>query len=163
MRASQYPTPRPVAVSVARLGVELRFFGAMLMLATVFIVAPTPGHAAQNTAVAVEPSPPSVAPMTSTYLPKPSETLDQVIARTLPDSPLRIELLRQAFIAQNPQAIVPGKVPKLRKGAPLTVPDHDELLRRHLGSRIAPVEVAPAPPQVVPSTNEERKRWVQFP
>jgi Tfp pilus assembly protein FimV len=163
MRASNYPTPRALAVSVTRLSVELRRFGAMLILVTVYGAVPTPSHAAQNAAVAVQPPAPAVAPMASTYSPKPSETLDQVIARTLPDSPLRIELLRQAFVSQNPQAIVPGKVPKLRKGVPLTVPDHDELIRRHLGSRIAPVEVAPAPPQVVPSTNEERKRWVQFP
>jgi len=102
-------------------------------------------------------------PVPRTYLPKASETLDQVIVRTLPNSPLRIELLRQAFVAQNPQAIAPGKVPKLRKGVPLTVPDHEDLLRTHLGARIAPIAAMPTPPSLAPSSLEERKRWVQFP
>ena len=78
-------------------------------------------------------------------------------------SPLSIALLRQAFIDQNPQAIVPGKIPKLRKGATLQVPDHDRLLRNVLASVTpvaAPIQVQP---QVAPSTPEDRKRWVQFP
>jgi len=103
------------------------------------------------------------APLAPSYLPKPSETLDQVIARTLPASPLKIELLRQAFVAHNPQAIAPGKVPTLRKGMPLTVPDHDALLRQYLGSA-APLPEAPTTPvPLAPSSSEERRRWVQFP
>ena len=72
-------------------------------------------------------------------------------------------ILRQAFIDQNPKAIVAAKVPKLRKGATLNVPDHDALLRGVLAS-VTPVstsnELAARPAQ---STPEERKRWVQFP
>ena len=81
----------------------------------------------------------------------------------MPSSPLSMGILRQAFIDQNPQAIVAGKVPKLRKGATLYVPDHDLLLRGLLAS-VTPVatpsEVAPRPTQ---STPEERKRWVKYP
>ena len=99
----------------------------------------------------------------STYQPKPSETLDQVITHTLPNSPLRIELLRQAFIAQNPEAFVPGKVPKLRKGMALRVPDHAELLRTYLGPREPVADTQPAASRYSPSTSDERRRWVQFP
>ena len=103
------------------------------------------------------------APAGSSYKPKTGETLDQVIAKTMPSSPLSMGILRQAFIDQNPQAIVAGKVPKLRKGATLYVPDHDLLLRGLLAS-VTPVatpsEVAPRPTQ---STPEERKRWVKYP
>ena len=103
------------------------------------------------------------APAGSSYKPKAGETLDQVIAKTMPSSPLSMGILRQAFIDQNPQAIVAGKVPKLRKGATLYVPDHDLLLRGLLAS-VTPVatpsEVAPRPTQ---STPEERKRWVKYP
>ena len=103
------------------------------------------------------------APAGSSYKPKAGETLDQVIAKTMPSSPLSMGILRQAFIDQNPQAIVAGKVPKLRKGATLHVPDHDVLLRGLLAS-VTPVatpsEVAPRPTQ---STPEERKRWVKYP
>lgn len=118
-------------------------------------------HAASEPAKsAAATSPPASA---SSYKPKPGETLDQVIAKTMAKSPLSISLLRQAFIDQNPQAIVPGKIPKVRKGATLQVPDHDRLLRGVLAS-VSPV-AAPieAQPQVAPSTPEDRKRWVQFP
>jgi Tfp pilus assembly protein FimV len=99
----------------------------------------------------------------NSYKPKASESLDQVIAKTLPGSPLKIELLRQAFMAQNPQAIIAGKVPKLRKGVTLVVPDHDQLIQRTLGL-LAPAS-EPTQPSISArsSTFEERKRWVQYP
>jgi len=125
-------------------------------------------HAASEPAKSAAASAPpsasaSASASASTYKPKPGETLDQVIAKTMAKSPLSIALLRQAFIDQNPQAIVPGKTPTLRKGATLQVPDHDRLLRNVLAS-VTPV-AAPiqAQPQVAPSTPEDRKRWVQFP
>jgi Tfp pilus assembly protein FimV len=123
-------------------------------------------HAASEPAKSAAASAPpsaSASASASSYKPKPGETLDQVIAKTMAKSPLSISLLRQAFIDQNPQAIVPGKTPTLRKGATLQVPDHDRLLRNVLAS-VTPV-AAPiqAQPQVAPSTPEDRKRWVQFP
>ena len=160
------PAPKPLISRVQSRSLCLRdalLAGAALLLATGLAALPTRALAANNAPAASEPAS-APAPMARSYLPKPAETLDQVISRTLPESPLRIELLRQAFIAQNPQAFAPGKVPKLRKGVPLVVPDHDALLRIHLGSLAAPVEVAP--PRAAPfaqSTSDERKRWVQFP
>ena len=120
-------------------------------------------HAAGEPAKSAAATSPPASASASSYKPKPGETLDQVIAKTMAKSPLSIALLRQAFIDQNPQAIVPGKIPKLRKGATLQVPDHARLLRNVLAS-VTPV-AAPiqAQPQVVPSTPEDRKRWVQFP
>jgi len=137
--------------------------GALLRLAACWLaLLPAPVRAAQTTVEAAPHSAASPAPARS-YLPKTGETLDQVIAHTLPGSPLKIELLRQAFMAQNPQAITPGKVPKLRKGVPLMVPDHDALLRMHLGSLAPPVEAGTTNARATTSTSEERKRWVQFP
>ena len=160
------PAPKPLISRAQHRSWYLRdafLAAAALLLATGLASLPTPAFAASNTPAASEPAS-APAPMARSYLPKPTETLDQVIARTLPESPLKIELLRQAFIAQNPQAITPGKVPKLRKGVPLVVPDHDALVRIHLGRLAPPVEVAP--PKTAPfahSTSDERKRWVQFP
>ena len=105
-------------------------------------------------------APPAAA---NSYKPKVSESLDQVIAKTLPGSPLKMELLRQAFVAQNPQAIIPGKVPKLRKGATLVVPDHDLLVQRTLGPLAPASEPTQPAASTRPSTVEERKRWVQYP
>jgi len=105
----------------------------------------------------------SPGPAAQSYLPKPSETLDQVIAKTMAGSPLKIELLRQAFIEQNPQAFKPGKSPKLRKGVPLLVPEHEALLRRYLGVKAPEPDMAQPSSGFTPSTSEERRRWVQFP
>ncbi len=156
------PAPRRQTLRAIHGGARSRIAGAVLLIGACWLALPAPGHASQNTpeasASVVAPSAPA-----RSYLPKPNETLDQVIAHTLTESPLKIELLRQAFIAQNPQAIIPGKVPKLRKGVPLMVPDHEALLRTHLGSLAAPVEAPPPNARYSPSTSEERKRWVQFP
>ncbi len=156
------PATRRPSLPAMHRGVCSHRAGALLFMAACWLALPAPGHAAQSTPEPAASSAASPAPARS-YLPKTGETLDQVIAHTLPESPLKIELLRQAFIAQNPQSITPGKVPKLRKGVPLLVPDHDALLRMHLGSLAAPVEAAPANARFSPSTSEERKRWVQFP
>lgn len=154
------PAPRRQTLRAIHGGARSHSAGAVLLLAACWLALPAPSRAAQ---AAPEAAAVAQAAPANSYLPKPRETLDQVIARTLPGSPLKIELLRQAFVAQNPQAIMPGKVPKLRKGVPLLVPDHDALLRMHLGSLAAPQDAAPANARFSPSTSEERKRWVQFP
>ena len=124
-------------------------------------IAPSAWAASEKAAPA---SPVNIAaPAPKTYKPKAGETLDQVIGKTMGSSPLSMGILRQAFIDQNPQGIVPGKLPKLRKGATLNLPDHDLLLRGVLAS-VTPVAVpTESAPLAVKSTPEERKRWVQFP
>ena len=156
------PAPRRQTLRAIHGGARSHSAGAVLLLAACWLALPAPSRAAQAAPEAPAAMAAPSAPARS-YLPKAGETLDQVIARTLPGSPLKIELLRQAFMAQNPQAIMPGKVPKLRKGVPLLVPDHDALLRMHLGSLAAPVEAPTPNARFSPSTSEERKRWVQFP
>ncbi len=93
------------------------------------------------------------------------DTLDRVIQKTMAGSPLKIEILRQAFADLNPQAFVNGKVARLKAGAVLQVPDHGQLLRATilpvLG--VADLPVAPTEAQS-PSTNaSERRGWVRFP
>ena len=100
---------------------------------------------------------------TKTYKPKAGETLDQAIANTMGASPLSMGILRQAYIDQNPQGIIAGKVPKLRKGATLNLPDHDLLLRGVLASVTPVAAQSETSPRPAPSTPEDRKRWVQFP
>ena len=151
------PAPRRQTLRAIHGGARSHSAGAVLLLAACWLALPATSRAAQAAPEAAQAAP------ARSYLPKAGETLDQVIARTLPGSPLKIELLRQAFVAQNPQAIMPGKTPKLRKGVPLLVPDHEALLRMHLGSLTAPVDAPPPNARFSPSTSEERKRWVQFP
>ena len=103
------------------------------------------------------------APLTTipgTYSPKSSDTLDKIIGLTLKDSPLRIEILRQAFISQNPTAFTGGKTLKVTKGLVLSVPDHDQLLLDTVGEKVQAIATI----RHEASTNaEERKRWVRYP
>jgi len=115
---------------------------------------------------AAEAAKPEVAsakgPVTS-YKAKAGEPLDQIIAKTMAGSPLSNAILRQAFMDQNPQAIAPGKTPKVRKSAVLQVPDHDLLLRGVLASVTPLAASAESTPRPAPVSPEDRKRWVQFP
>ena len=103
-----------------------------------------------------------------TYTPRNGETLDHVIQVTMPDSPLKMDLLRRAFISQNPQAFVTPVTtpPRMKKGAVLTVPDHQKLLQSVVAPMSADKDVDAAGGQRSPaavSSAEERKRWVRYP
>ena len=114
----------------------------------------TPAATKANT-----PSAPLIT-ISGTYTPKSSDTLDKIIGLTLKDSPLRIEILRQAFISQNPKAFPGGKTLKVTKGLVLTVPDHDQLLLDTVGEKVQAIATI----RHEASTNaEERKRWVRYP
>ena len=110
--------------------------------------------------LASAPSPAQPTPPLRTYTPKAGESLDRVIANTLADSPLKIELLRHAYMELNPGAFVQGKVPQLRKNVVLTVPNPELLLKKLLPP--LPSESAAQQPVIRPSS-EERWRWVQYP
>ena len=70
----------------------------------------------------------------STYTVESGDTLDKVIRKTMPNSPLRSDILRNAFVQQNPQAFTKAPPRALMAGAVLNVPNHDELLRSYLGA-----------------------------
>lgn len=88
----------------------------------------------------------------TTYSVRTGETLDQVIRQTMGSSPLRIELLRQAFIEQNPKAFTKTSPRYLMAGAVLTIPNHDDLVRQHLNAGKSASGVI-----------DERKFWVRYP
>jgi len=102
------------------------------------------------------------------------DTLDKVIRATMADSPLKIELLRTAFIQQNPQAFTKTPPRVLMAGSILTIPDHDNLVAMYLKSG----KSAPAKNAATSNNNSgpgaggyattdlnmnERKNWVRFP
>ena len=134
-----------------------------------------PRHSAAQTKMAATTTPPviAVAPATAgtpnpmrTYIPRTGESLDQIISKTMPDSPLKIDLLRQAFVRANPQAFMAyrggnAKPKGLPKGATLIVPDHNQLLKTVLSNAgVNPVEDNHSP---VTSSAEQRKAWVRYP
>ena len=122
-----------------------------------------PSASIAPTASTTTKTPTPSAPVTTipgTYTPKSSDTLDKIIGLTLKDSPLRIEILRQAFISQNPKAFTGGKTLKVTKGLVLSVPDHDQLLLDTVGEKVQAIATI----RHEASTNaEERKRWVRYP
>jgi Tfp pilus assembly protein FimV len=88
-----------------------------------------------------------------TYQVKSGDTLDKVIRHTMGDSPLRVELLRQAFLQQNPQAFTKSSPRVLMAGSVITIPNHDDLLRQHLKPRDGGGVVS----------YDDRKNWVRYP
>jgi Tfp pilus assembly protein FimV len=139
-----------------------RAHAAILLCGVALIPCWLAGHAQAETQArppsATSPALPSQ--QLRTYKPKPGESLDRVIANTMADSPLRIELLRQAYIESNPGAFLQGKAPQLRKNVALTVPNHEQLLKRFLPP-MASSDAVQLP--VTGSSSEERRRWVQYP
>ncbi|MEY4122532.1 MAG: hypothetical protein RLZZ457_1370 [Pseudomonadota bacterium] len=110
----------------------------------------------------------AVAPAGSTYKVQSGDTLDKVVRHTMGDSPLKPELLRQAFIQQNPQAFTKSTPRALVVGAVLTVPNHDDVLRMHM-SQVKPSGAAGtgramgAGYATTDMNMNERKNWVRFP
>lgn len=100
-----------------------------------------------------------VAASTRTYTVKRGETLDKIIQKTMADSPLRIELLRKAFIQLNPQAFPGGQASRLRADQLLQVPDAMQLLR---AVAMPLLDVAEAS-RAAPVSAQEQRRWVRFP
>jgi Tfp pilus assembly protein FimV len=107
-------------------------------------------HSLLSAVLALLPAVVFAAPQT--YNVRTGDTLDQVIRQTMGTSPLKVELLRQAFIDQNPKAFTKTSPRYLMAGSVLTVPNHDELMRQHLNAG------KPATPLI-----DERKNWVRYP
>ena len=98
----------------------------------------------------------AASPVPRTYQVVSGDTLDKVIRKTMPDSPLRPDVLRNAFIQSNPQAFTKSTPRALMAGAILNVPNHDELLRSFMaqGARgYANADMG----------MNDRKNWVRFP
>jgi hypothetical protein len=102
----------------------------------------------------------------STYQVVSGDTLDKVIRKTMPDSPLRVEILRNAFVQQNPQAFTKSPPRSLMAGAVLNVPNHDDLLRSYTvpGQAAGNSGMNRGGGYSTADINmSERKNWVRFP
>jgi hypothetical protein len=102
----------------------------------------------------------------ATYVVESGDTLDKVIRKTMPDSPLRVDILRNAFVQQNPQAFTKAPPRSLMAGAVLNVPNHDDLLRSYMVPGHAPGNSGMhrgGGYSTADMNMNERKNWVRFP
>jgi Tfp pilus assembly protein FimV len=102
----------------------------------------------------------------STYKVESGDTLDKVIKKTMPDSPLRADILRNAFVQQNPQAFTKSPPRSLMAGVVLNVPSHDDLLRSYMVPGQAPGNSGMhrgGGYSTADMNMTERKNWVRFP
>lgn len=108
-----------------------------------------------------------------TYTPTSGETLDRIVAKTLPNSPLSAELLGQAFVSLNPQAFSTGKTSRTLSTATLKVPNHNQLvqlvlakneaLRPAVLAALSAQEALVKPVQApVTRAGEKRENWVRY-
>lgn len=98
------------------------------------------------------------------------ENLDRVIARTLRDSPFRVEVLRDAFIRLNRSAFPRGTANSLVPGSTLVVPSPADVLALvdPLRQWSAPPVPAHAPAAVparaaAPAPEADRRNWIRYP
>ena len=119
-----------------------------------------PPNLAPKAVAPVAPVRPAVVASGRTYKVLRGESLDKVIQKTMADSPLRIELLRNAFIELNPQAFPGGQASRMRATEPLNVPDPVQLLR---AVAMPLMETEDAARAAAPASAEQQRRWVRFP
>ena len=118
----------------------------------------------------------SGAPARQRVMPRPGETLDRILRRTLSHLPIKDSVLRAAFVEINPDAFVNGSPHRLRAGVELLVPSPEDVRRIMLkdsGNAAAapkptpapaPATTAAAPPSPMPLTSESDMRdWVRYP
>ena len=93
------------------------------------------------------------------FTPSLGESLERIVAKTMPNSPLRADLLAQAFVTLNPQAF--GKTAPLRTlgTAALQVPNHNQLMHIALASTS---EAQQALATKAAPTPERRENWVRY-
>ena len=119
-----------------------------------------PPNLAPKAAAPAAPVQAAVVASGRTYKVLRGESLDKVIQKTMADSPLRIELLRNAFIELNPQAFPGGQASRMRTTEPLNVPDSVQLLR---AVAMPLLETEDASRAAAPASAEQQRRWVRFP
>jgi Tfp pilus assembly protein FimV len=79
------------------------------------------------------------------YKVKAGDTIDRIIQKFYASSPLRVDVLREALVQNNPKSFVKGNPKSLLAGTTLSLPDQTELVKKWMPSLAA----APAPAPVV--------------
>jgi Tfp pilus assembly protein FimV len=112
-----------------------------------------------------------------TYTPMAGESLERIIAKTMPNSQVKPELVAEAFKALNPEQFSKDQNNVTKSAAALKVPNQNQianLVETQLGKKqpqnllrgaapISPVApITPAAP-IAPKVNPKTEGWVRFP
>ncbi len=103
------------------------------------------------------------------YTPALGESLERIVAKTMPESPLSMQVLSQAFVLLNPQAFGSAKPQRTQSTATLKVPNHNQLIQLVLARNPADAALARATEPVAvkaataaPRPTEKRENWVRY-
>lgn len=112
-----------------------------------------------------------------TYTPMVGESLERIIAKTMPNSQVKPELVAEAFKVLNPEQFSKDQNNVAKSAAALKVPNQNQianLVEKQLGKKqpqnllsgAAPISpVAPIAPatHLTPKVNPKTEGWVRFP
>jgi Tfp pilus assembly protein FimV len=91
------------------------------------------------------------------YRVRPGDSLDRIIQKALPNSPLKIEYLRDAVVRANPGVFAHSGSYRIHSGQVLQLPDLAQVLR-------ATMEPLLQSSESKAQTDEQiRRRWVHYP
>ncbi len=113
-------------------------------------VTPGQGASGRTSAGAV----PEALQTSGTYRVRRGETLDRVIRRLAPNSPLQRNVLRAAFVRANPHAFRRNNPNWMYAGAVLRIPDVEHLRQ---------VIFKETPGDLKKDISDEKADWVRFP
>ena len=90
------------------------------------------------------------------YMIRRGDSLDRIIARVLPQTPVRKNILRQAIISANPHAFKRKNPNWMYAGKRIKLPDSDDIHKVIFTQPSNKLDKAKA-------ARDERKNWVHFP
>jgi Tfp pilus assembly protein FimV len=100
------------------------------------------------------------APATTAYTVSQSTPVDKVVQKVYANSPLNIQVLRQALVDANPKVITGNPQQRVKAGTVLTIPDHGQVVRNVL-TPLAASDTSESGPAA--RDYPARRQWVRFP
>ena len=100
-----------------------------------------------------------------TYTPFAGESLERIIAKTMPNSEIKQEMVAEAFRALNPQQFSKDQSSVTKSNLPLNVPNQNQLanLIENQLSQKKPQNMLTGTTTFVPKINPKTEGWVRFP
>lgn len=101
------------------------------------------------------------APAAAPYTVGQSTPIDKVVQKVYANSPLNMQVLRQALVDANPKVITGNPQQRVKAGTVLNVPDHGQVVR----TALTPFSANPDNTESGPAARDHsvRRPWVRFP